>query len=44
MGTRELFPQWVKRPGQEADNSPPTSDELKKTEIYTSTPPYAFVA
>jgi hypothetical protein len=46
--------QWVPRalspeirwPGREADHSPPTSDEVKNTWIYTyiSTPPYAFMA
>jgi hypothetical protein len=34
----------VKRRGHEADHSPPTSAEVKKIWIYTSTPPYAFVA
>jgi hypothetical protein len=34
----------VKRPGREADRLPPTSAEVKKTWIYTSTPPYAFMA
>jgi hypothetical protein len=34
----------VKRTGREADHSPPTSDEVKKMWIYTSTPPYAFMA
>jgi hypothetical protein len=34
----------VKRPGREADHSPSTSAEVKKTWIYTSTPPYAFMA
>jgi hypothetical protein len=34
----------VKRPGREADDSPPTSAEVKKIWIYTSTPPYAFMA
>jgi hypothetical protein len=34
----------VKRPGREADHSPPTSAEVKNTWIYTSTPPYAFMA
>jgi hypothetical protein len=29
----------VKRPGREADHSPPTSAEVKKTWIYTSTTP-----
>jgi hypothetical protein len=33
----------VKRPGCDADHSPPTSAEAKKTWIYTSTPPCAFM-
>jgi hypothetical protein len=33
----------VKRPGREADNSPPVSAEVKKMWIYTSTPPYTFI-
>jgi hypothetical protein len=41
MGTGDLSPE-VKRPGLEADHSPPTSAEVKKMWIYTSTPPYAF--
>jgi hypothetical protein len=28
---------WVKRPGLEADHSPPASAEVKNTWIYTST-------
>jgi hypothetical protein len=44
--------QWVFRapsPGikqqkREADHSPPTSAEVKNMWIYTSTPPYVFVA
>jgi hypothetical protein len=28
----------------EADHSPPTSAEVKKIWLYTSTPPYAFMA
>jgi hypothetical protein len=32
----------VKRQGHEADHSPPASTDVKK--IYTSTPPYAFMA
>jgi hypothetical protein len=36
--------QGVKRPGREADHSSPTSAEVKKMWIYTSTPPYAFMA
>jgi hypothetical protein len=36
--------QGLKRPGREADRSPPSSAEVKKMWIYTSTPPYAFMA
>jgi hypothetical protein len=31
-------------PGGKADHSYPTSAEAKKTWIYTSTPPYVFMA
>jgi hypothetical protein len=34
----------VKRPGREADNSPPASAEVKKMWIYAPTPPYALMA
>jgi hypothetical protein len=34
----------VKQQGCEADRSPPASAEVKKMWIYTSTPPYAFMA
>jgi hypothetical protein len=34
----------VKRPGREADYSPPTSAEFKKAWVYTSTPSYIFMA
>jgi hypothetical protein len=34
----------VNRPGREADHSPPNSADVKNTWIYTSTPPYAFMA
>jgi hypothetical protein len=34
----------VKRSRREADHSPPTSAEVKKMWIYTSTPLYAFMA
>jgi hypothetical protein len=37
MGTASSFP-GVKRPGHEAEHSPPASDEVKKMWIYTSTP------
>jgi hypothetical protein len=33
----------VKRPGREADHSPPTNAEVKNTWIYASTPPYVFM-
>jgi hypothetical protein len=38
MGTGVSFP------GREADHSSPTSAEVKTMWIYTSTPPYAFMA
>jgi hypothetical protein len=41
--TGDLSP-GLKRPGREADHLPPASAEVKKTWIYTSTPPYAFMA
>jgi hypothetical protein len=52
LGSTQPPIQWVtggsfpgvKRPGREADHSPPTSAEVKKMWIYTSTPPYAFMA
>jgi hypothetical protein len=44
MGTGGLFPTRVKRPGREADPSPPASAEVKKIWLYTSIPPYAFMA
>jgi hypothetical protein len=34
----------VKRPRREAVHSPATSADVKETWIYTSTPPYAFMA
>jgi hypothetical protein len=43
MGTGGFFP-GVKRPGPEADHSPPVRAEVKKMWIYTSTPQYAFIA
>jgi hypothetical protein len=33
----------VKRPDREVDHSPPASAEVKKTWIYTSSPPYVFM-
>jgi hypothetical protein len=38
-----LFP-GARRPGLEADHSPPTGAEVKKMRIYTFTSPYAFMA
>jgi hypothetical protein len=40
----EALSQEVKRPGREADHSSPASAGIKKIGIYTSTPPYAFLA
>jgi hypothetical protein len=42
-GTGSSFP-GVKRPGREADRSPPANAEVKKMWIYTTTPLYAFMA
>jgi hypothetical protein len=36
------FTLGVKRPGREADHSPPTSVEVKKTWVYISTSPYVI--
>jgi hypothetical protein len=47
LGSTQIPIQWVpglKRPWCEADHSPPTSSEVKKTRIYTSTPRYVFMA
>jgi hypothetical protein len=38
------FSPGVKQQGCDADHSPPSSAEVKKMWIYTSTPPYAFMA
>jgi hypothetical protein len=43
MGTGCSFLR-VKRQGREADRSPPTSAEVKKMWLYTSTPIYVFMA
>jgi hypothetical protein len=51
LGSTQPPIQWVpgplspgvKRPGREADHSPPTSAEVKKMWIYTSTTAYAFI-
>jgi hypothetical protein len=42
VGTGSLS-SWVKRPGREADHSPPSSVEVKNAWSYTSTPPYVFM-
>jgi hypothetical protein len=39
--------QWIpgiKRPGREADHSPPTSAGVRNTWIYTSIPPHVFMS
>jgi hypothetical protein len=38
------FSLGVKRPGREADHSPPSSAEVKNVWSYTNTPQYAFMA
>jgi hypothetical protein len=43
MGTRDSFP-GVKRSGREADQSPPSSAEVKNAWSYTSTLQYVFMA
>jgi hypothetical protein len=43
MVTRGSFP-GVKRPGREADHSPPSSAEVKNAWSYTSTPQFVFIA
>jgi hypothetical protein len=43
LALRVLSP-GLKRQGREADHSPPTSAEGKKTRIYTSTPSFVFMA
>jgi hypothetical protein len=46
LGSTQPPIQWVpgvKRPGLEADHSPPASAEVKKMWIYTSISPYAFI-
>jgi hypothetical protein len=40
--TEGSFP-GVKRQGRETDHLPPTSAEVKRTLVYISTPPYAFM-
>jgi hypothetical protein len=52
LGPTQLPIQWVsgalslgvKRPGREADHSPPYSTKIKNAWSYTSTPQYAFMA
>jgi hypothetical protein len=39
-----LLSSRVKRQTREADHSHPLSDEVKKTWVYTSIPPYVFIA
>jgi hypothetical protein len=51
LGFTQPLIQWVpgvlsagvKRPGREADHSPPANVEVKKIWIYTSTPSYVFM-
>jgi hypothetical protein len=43
MGTGGIF-LGIKWPEREANHSPPTNAEVKKTWVYTSTLPYMFMA
>jgi hypothetical protein len=43
-GTGAFSPGGVKRAAREADHSPSTRAEIKKTLVYISTPPYVFMA
>jgi hypothetical protein len=43
MGTGGLSP-GLKQQGRKADHSPLANAEIKKRWIYTSTPPYVFIA
>jgi hypothetical protein len=40
----EALSLGVKQPGRETDHSSPASTQVKKTWVYTSTPPYVFKA
>jgi hypothetical protein len=40
----EALSLGVKRPGREANHSPPASAEVKKMWMYGSTPPYIYMA
>jgi hypothetical protein len=39
MGTGGLLPRGIKRQGREADHIPSSISEVKKKQVYTSTPP-----
>jgi hypothetical protein len=41
-GHQGYLPSGVKRPGREADHSPPSSAEVKNAWSYTSTPTYVL--
>jgi hypothetical protein len=43
VGTGGSFPKGIKCPGRESDHSPPSSAEVKKMWICTSTPQYVFM-
>jgi hypothetical protein len=44
MGRGELYSLRVKRPGREANHSPPSSADVKNAWIFTSTCLYVFMA
>jgi hypothetical protein len=43
MGVPGALSPGITQLGREADNSSPTSAEVKKTWVYTSSPPYIFM-
>jgi hypothetical protein len=43
VSTGSSFTPEIKRPGREADHSPPSGSEVKDAWSYTSTPQYAFI-
>jgi hypothetical protein len=43
-GYRGALSSVIRRPGRESDHSPPASANVKRTWLYTSTPPYVSMA
>jgi hypothetical protein len=45
MGSRDPFPRRKEWPGHDTNHSPPSSAQVKKEEVFTSsTPPYTITA